>query len=452
MIRTLLITLLLSATSLAQDNTARMQEIVKSYTDSGAFMGSVLVARDGKVLLNQGYGYANLEWKAPASPTTRYRLASITKQFTAASILLLQERGKLNIQNPIRKYLPEAPAAWDKITIYNLLTHTSGIPNYTLLPDQRALDPFPITSMQLVARFWNKPLDFQPGEQERYSNSGYAVLGYLIERLSGQPYGDFVEQNIFQPLGMSHSSYGSDSAIVPERAAGYEPTPTGPRNVEFGHISMSYAAGALISTTEDLLLWEQALFSGKLLTPASVQAMTTPFKNNYAFGLIVKTESGRKTIQHEGSVGGFNTQMTYYPDDKLTVIVLANLNGPAHQEIARALAKAAYGEKVILTSERKEVPLSPQILQAYVGSYSVPAIGHDLIVTLEDGHLQLESKGNYKRTLFSESPTSFFLKAVDWQVDFAKDKTSNGTTFTLHQGDANLEGQLKPPPQAPEKK
>src|SRR5450432_238462 len=195
--RSPILALLLTALCAAQYVTARMKEVVKSYADSNAFIGSVLVARDGRVLLNQGYGFANLEWKIPASPTTRYRLASNTKQFTAAAIMLLQERGKLKIQDPIRNYLPEAPAAWDKITIFNLLTHTSGIPNYTSFPDQASLDPLPITSRQLVARFLDKRLDFQPGEREGYSNSGYAVLGYLIERLSGQSYGDFVEQNIF---------------------------------------------------------------------------------------------------------------------------------------------------------------------------------------------------------------------------------------------------------------
>jgi CubicO group peptidase (beta-lactamase class C family) len=417
-----------------------MKEVVKSYADSNTFMGSVLVARDGKVILNQGYGFADLEWKIPASPTTRYRLASITKQFTAASIMLLQERGKLNIQDPIRNYLPEAPAAWEKITIYNLLTHTSGIPNYTSFPDQAALDPFPITSKQLVTRFLNKPLDFQPGERYNYSNSGYAVLGYIIERLSGQSYGDFVEQNIFKPLGMTHSSYGSNSAIIPERAAGYVSGPTGPLNATFTHFSMSYAAGGLCSTTEDLLLWEQAIFSGKLLSAASVQSMTTPFKNDYAFGLIVHTEAGHKQIEHEGGVQGFNTQMTYYPEDKLTVIVLANLTGPAHEEIARKLAQVIHGEKVILSSERKEIALPPQVLAAYAGTYHLASVNHDLTVFLEDGHLHLKSEGNFNRAMYPESETSFFIKEVDAQVDFTKDTAGRVAGFILHQDAHDMKG------------
>jgi CubicO group peptidase (beta-lactamase class C family) len=438
--RSLILAVLFTASCAAQDVTTRMKEVVKSYTHSNAFMGSVLVARDGKILLNQGYGFANLEWKIPASPTTSYRLASITKQFTAASIMLLQERGKLKIQDPIRNYLPEAPAAWDKITIYNLLTHTSGIPNYTSFPDQASLDPFPITSKQLVTRFLNKPLDFQPGERYNYSNSGYAVLGYLIERLSGQSYGDFVEQNIFKPLGMTHSNYGSNSAIIPERASGYVSGPTGLLNAPFTHFSMSYAAGGLCSTTEDLLLWEQALFNGKFLSAASVQSMTTPFKNDYGFGLIIRTETGHKLIEHEGGVQGFNTQMTYYPEDKLTVIVLANLNGPAHEEIARKLAQIVHGEKVVLTSERKEVALSPQILATYIGTYHLASVNHDLVVSLEDGHLHLKSEGNYNRAMFSESESSFFLKEVDAQVDFTKDTAGHVTGLILHQDAHDMEG------------
>lgn len=440
MIRALILPLILLGHCFAQDNASRMNEIVDSFTASKSFMGSVLVARDGKTLLNKGYGYANLEWNMPNSPTTRFRLASLTKQFTAASILLLQERGKLNVEDPIRKYLPDAPPAWDKITIYNLLTHTSGIPSYTFFPDQASLETQPITSMQLVARFWNKPLDFQPGERFFYSNSGYAVLGYLIERLTGQSYGDFVAQNIFKPLGMTRSSYGSSSAVLSERASGYISGPGGPLNAKFTDLSMSYAAGGLYSTTEDLLLWEQALFSGKLLSPASLQAMTKPFKEGYAFGLVINREAGHKIIEHNGSVEGFNNQMTYYPEDKVVVIVLGNLTSPAIDEFAPKLAAVARNEKVILISERKEITLSPEALTTFTGTYHLASSNRDLIVSLEAGQLQLEAKGVYKRAMFPESQTSFFLKAVDAQVDFYKDDAGHITRLVIHQDGHNTEG------------
>ena len=232
-----------------------MDQIVTSYVTSGKFMGSVLVARGDQILLNKGYGSANLEWNIPNDPSTKFRLGSLTKQFTAASILLLEERGKLSVSDPVKKYLPDAPAAWDKITLYNLLTHTSGIPSFTGFPDYAESEPFATTPANLVARFRDKPLEFEPGTKWNYSNSGYALLGYLIEKVSGESYADFVQKNIFTPLGMKDSGYDSASAIIPHRASGYVAGPQGRENAGFIHMSVPFAAGALYSTTEDLLKW-----------------------------------------------------------------------------------------------------------------------------------------------------------------------------------------------------
>src|SRR5438105_4513018 len=220
MIRRIVIVMLMAAACLAQD-TARMEQIIDSYVVPKRFMGSVLVAQQGKVLLSKGYGSANLEWEIPNSPTTKFRLGSITKQFTAASILLLEERGKLSITDPVKKYLPDAPAVWGKVTIFHLLTHTSGVPSFTSFPDYAKLEPFAATPEQLVARFRDKPLDFEPGEKFSYSNSGYVLLGYLIEKISGMSYEKFVRENIFTPLGMKDSGYDSNSAVIPRRASGY---------------------------------------------------------------------------------------------------------------------------------------------------------------------------------------------------------------------------------------
>jgi CubicO group peptidase (beta-lactamase class C family) len=216
-------------------------------------MRSVLVARGGDILINKGYGFANLEWNIANSPQAKFRLGSVTKQFTAAGILLLEERGKLKIDDPIKKYVTDAPAAWDKITIFHLLTHTSGIPNFTSFPDYASLEASPTTAEKLVSRFRDKPLDFQPGEQWSYSNSGYVLLGYLIEKISGQDYATFVQQNIFTPLDMKDSGYDSNSAIIPRRASGYATGHDGLVNAGFVHMSVPFAAGGLYSTTEDLL-------------------------------------------------------------------------------------------------------------------------------------------------------------------------------------------------------
>src|SRR5690349_24034858 len=256
MFRRTILAVLLTASCLAQDKTStadvgRMEQLIKAYVPS-RFMGSVLVAQDGKVLLDKGYGFANLEWQVPNTPTTKFRLGSITKQFTAASILLLEERGKLKVEDPVKKYMPDAPAAWDKITIFHVLTHTSGIPSFTGFPDYESTEAIPTTPEKLVARFRDKPLEFEPGTKWNYSNSGYVLLGYLLEKISGQKYSDFVQQNIFTPLGMKDSGYDSSSTVIARRAAGYTQGKSGPVNAGFVHMSIPFSAGALYSTTENL--------------------------------------------------------------------------------------------------------------------------------------------------------------------------------------------------------
>jgi len=409
---------LLAASCLAQD-AARMDQIVQSYVADHQFMGTALVAHDGHVLLNKGYGFANLEWNVPNTPNTKFRLGSVTKQFTAAGILLLEERGKLSVKDPVKKYMPDAPAAWDKVTIYHVLTHTSGIPSFTSFPDYQKLEPFAATPAELVARFRDKPLEFEPGEKWNYSNSGYVLLGYLIEKISGDKYEKFVHDNIFAPLGMNDSGYDSNSAVIAHRASGYVAVKNGFENAGFIHMSIPHGAGALYSTTEDLLKWEQGLFGGKVLQAASLEKMTTPFRNNYAFGLDVQTVGGVKKISHGGGIEGFNTELDYYPGDKLTVVVLGNVNGGAPGDIARKLGAQAHGETVKLTSERKEITLDPKVLSRYVGAYQMDQ-GPVMLITLDGNQLNSKLGMQPAVAIFPESETLFFLKVVDAQLEFPK--------------------------------
>jgi CubicO group peptidase (beta-lactamase class C family) len=430
-IRHALVILFVATSCFAQD-TKRMDDVVQSYAGNKTFMGTVLVARGSDVLLSKGYGSANLEWDIPNTPTTKFRLGSITKQFTAASILMLEERGKLKLDDPIKKYVPEAPAAWEPITIFNLLTHTSGIPNFTNLPEYKTLklEATPVAKTIAVVR--DKPLDFSPGEKMSYSNSGYLVLGYVIERITGASYEKFVTDNIFVPLGMKDSGYDSNTAIIAHRAAGYTSSAAGPVNADYVHMSVPHAAGALYSTTEDLLRWEQGLFSGKLISATSLAKMTTPFKSDYAFGVMVQTAGGRKVIQHGGGIEGFNTFLAYYPDTKLTVAVLANLNGQAPNQIAATLADLAHGGTVQLTSERKEIALPVATLAKYVGTYEV-APGVNMLMRLVGDHLTTQLGGQRQIPVFAESETKFFLKVVDAQVEFFTDASGAVTHAVMYQ-------------------
>jgi CubicO group peptidase (beta-lactamase class C family)/uncharacterized protein YneR len=419
--------------SAATPDLARMDQMIRSFVADKRFMGAVLVARGNDILLDRGYGFANLELNVLDSPKTKFRLGSITKQFTAASILLLEERGKLKVDDPVKKYMPDAPAAWDRITIFNLLTHTSGIPNFTSFPDYAKLEPFPTSPAELVARFRDKPLDFQPGEKWSYSNSGYVLLGYLIEKISGETYAQFLEDNIFKPLGMVDSGYDSNSAVIENRASGYASTPNGIVNAGYIDMTIPLSAGGLYSTTEDLLRWEQGLFGGKLLSPSSLKKMSTPFKQEYALGLAVHTVNGHEEIEHAGGIEGFNTELAYYPDEQLTVVVLANLNGPASSEIAGSLHTLAEGGTVVLSSERRVAKIDREIFDSYVGSYQL-APDFVLKVTREGDRFMTQATGQGQIEIFPEDNHTFFAKVVDAQITFVTNGQGRATELVLHQG------------------
>ena len=420
----------------AAPSVSRMEQVIQTFVERKQFMGAVLVARGVEVLLDKGYGLANVELDVPASPKTKFRLGSVTKQFTAASILLLQERGKLNLKDPVKKYMPDAPVAWSKITIFNLLTHTSGIPNFTSFTDYGSREPFVTTPEELVARFREKELDFQPGEQWSYSNSGYVLLGYLIEQISGESYAQFVKENIFKPLGMADSGYDSNSAILQNRASGYAAGPNGLVNAGYVNMTVPFSAGGLYSTTEDLLRWEQALFGGKLLSAASLKEMTTPFKNDYACGLEVRTVNGHQVIDHGGGIEGFNTFLAYYPEDKLTVIVLGNVNGTAPRQIAQDLGTLAQGGNVTLASERREVSIDLKIFDGYVGTYQL-APNFIIAVSRDGDHFITQATGQGQVEIFPEGDHDFFAKVVDAQITFLTDNQGRATELILHQNGAD---------------
>jgi CubicO group peptidase (beta-lactamase class C family) len=430
----LLATLLFVSTSWAQ-NASTYDKFVQYYVSNNNFMGSVLVARDNEILFNKGFGSANLEWDIPNTPTTKFRLGSVTKQFTAASILLLEERGKLKIDDPVKKYLPDTPKAWDKITIFNLLTHSSGIPNFTSFPEYRKEQLFAHTPKEIVDIFRDKPLEFEPGEKMNYSNSGYILLGYLVEKVSGEKYQDFIQKNIFDPLGMKDSGYDSNSAIMPRRAAGYGPGPAGLINADYVHMTVPFSAGALYSTTEDLLRWEEGLFGGKLLSKESLSKMTTPYKDNYGLGLTIGSDDDHRVIQHGGGIQGFVAQLSYYPDEKITVAVLSNVGSAAPFQLAPKLAAVTRGEEVLLPSERKGISVPETILSQYVGTYDMRP-GVNLMITVEGGYLISQLSGQGKIPLFAESETEFFTKVVEAEIEFFKDESGTVTHLILTQNGA----------------
>jgi CubicO group peptidase (beta-lactamase class C family) len=324
---------------------ARIDEYLNTQVAAGQFMGSVLVADDGEIVISKGYGMANIELGVPNTPVTKFRIASVTKQFTAMAIMILQERGSLNVHDPISMYVPNCPDAWGSITIHHLLTHTSGIPNYTGLP---GIYPdylrTPRTTDETIALFSNLPLRFTPGTRWEYSNSGYVLLGQIIEVVSGESYEDFIRQNIFEPLGMSNSGLDSTRTIIMDRADGYVRENDILLNAI--HIEMDglYAAGALYSTVDDLLLWDQALYTTELVSQPSLDAIftahtTTAFEAvAYGYGWYIRRLFNRTVFEHEGDVVAFRAYIGRFPEEGVLIVLLSNLGSSPVGDYGEAIA------------------------------------------------------------------------------------------------------------------
>jgi CubicO group peptidase (beta-lactamase class C family) len=423
---------IMSGIGRAQAPSDRMQQVMQPYVDAQMFMGNVLVAKAGKVLFSKSYGMADVEWNVPNSSDTRFNIASMTKQFTAASILLLEDRGNLKTDDLVKKYLTDAPASWDKITIYHLLTHTSGISD-----DAAKYEPG--TPDKLTFR--DVRLNFQPGEQWAYTNLGYIVLGYLLEKISGQTYEEFVQQNIFKPLGMNDSGIMSFVSVIPHRASGYWPGNNGIENAERFDPRIGFSAGSLYSTTPDLLRWEEGLFGGKLLSPASLRKMTTPFKSDYACGLHVNRENGHLMTEHDGNNIGFNADMAYYPEEGIAVIVLANLNGTVTGEIRKALAAVALGENPPKASIHKEISLPKEILARYAGTYQFS--DYSLRMLPEGNHLQVKFDDGSDLPVFPESETRFFSKPWPMTFEFLRNDSGEFGILIRHENGKDEKGTKK---------
>ena len=338
--------------ALAQDRTAKIQEVLALAHKYRQFNGSVLVAENGKVIYKGAYGLANMEWNIPNTPDTRFRLGSITKQFTAAVTLQLVEQGKIKLDAKISDYLPDyRKDIGNKVTIHHLLTHTSGIPSYTGQPgffENVSRNPYKVDDF--VKKYASGELEFEPGSKYSYNNSGYFLLGAIIERVTGKPYEQLLKANIFDPAGMKNTGYDHHTRIIPKRASGYSKTPDGYTNAPYLDMSIPYAAGSLYSTVEDLYLWDQTLYTDKLLSAQSKTLMYKPFLENYAYGWVVMNASFKQNdqpvqvIRHGGGINGFSTTIVRFPNEKNLIVMLDNTGGEYLDRLSESIAKILYNQ------------------------------------------------------------------------------------------------------------
>ena len=331
----------------------KIDDLVQKYVELEQFNGSILVAQGDGVILKKGYGMANFEWSIPNTPDTRFRLGSVTKQFTSMLIMQLVEEGKLSLDDKLADRLPYyRKETGSKVTIHQLLNHTSGIPSYTDIPNfMRDRSRLPLPLRELVTTHCSGDLGFEPGSKFAYNNSGYVILGAVIEHITGKTYELVLKERILDPAGMKATGYDHSEPLISRRAAGYQNGLDGVRNSDFLDMSLPHAAGALYSTVEDLHLWDQALYGTKLLSEADKKKLFTPGLSNYAYGWIVRKapvgrdKAERTVIQHGGGINGFNTLIVRIPEDRTLVVLLNNTGGAPLNSISQGVGDILYGRE-----------------------------------------------------------------------------------------------------------
>ncbi len=384
---------------------------------------AVIVVKDATLLLRKGYGLANLELQTPITPDMVFEVGSITKQFTAAGILMLAQKGKLSLSDDFRKYVTGFPMGDHEVSIESLLTHTSGIPNYTDMPKWQELSRSDLTVAQLVGVFSGEPLDFEPGTSWRYSNSGYVLLGDVIEQVSHQTYASFLDQRIFQPLHMTHSFYGSQRRVVAGRASGYEKLDDGQyANATFLSMTQPFAAGAIMSTVDDLATWNAALDGTSIVNAASKAKMWSSFKladgreTGYGYGWQIGVNAGAPVQEHGGAINGFRSHVVRLPQDHVYVAVLSNdASASDAGRLAEELASMAAGRSLV-----DPAPVDIGVLNGdLVGVYE-DAFKRAFTIAVADGKYALQ-RGATSVPLVPFGVDQFFIRGEFSRFVFERD-------------------------------
>jgi CubicO group peptidase (beta-lactamase class C family) len=361
--------LFLPVMSFAQKDIASLLDnYMQAQVNVNEFTGTVLVAKKGKIIYEKAFGLADREWNIPNTIQSKFEIGSITKQFTAACILQLAEQGKLSLDDKLSKYFADFPKA-DSVTIHMLLNHTSGIKDFTGVPEFGKLATLPLEKDSIVALIKKQPYVFSPGTKWSYSSSGYFLLGYIIEKVSGKSYSDYLYDNVIQKAGLKNTSVNRWDSILLYRAKGYRKTTDGWKNAWYISMEGPYSAGAMISTIEDLYQWDNALFSNKIISAASFSKMTTPYKGHYGYGLSIDSFQHHLEIGHGGGINGFSSFLGRFPADDVVVAGLSNEETTNTQGLVNALAAIVFDIPVIAPYKHIEVKVDSFILNRYAGIY-----------------------------------------------------------------------------------
>ena len=416
----------------AQSVEQKIDELLTAYSSQNKLNGSVLVAQKGKIIYQKGFGYRNAEQKIPNDVNSIFQIGSITKQITAAVIMQLQQEGKLSVKDKLSKYFTGF-ANGDKITIENLLTHTSGIHNYTddtvVMKSNLAKH---YTQQEMLKLFAGYSPDFEPGTEWRYSNSGYSILGYIIEKVEKKPYEKVVRERIFQPLSMTKSGFDFTNLSSLDKTKGYFTLNPNATPAPIMDSTIAYSAGAIYTTLGDLFKWERAISTNKLLKPESWKIIFTPYKNKYGYGWGIDSLYGKLLTTHSGGIPGYSSNILRFPQDEIVVIVFDNTSSNAVTVISKNVAAILFNQPYEVPAVKKEISVDTSIMKQYTGEYEL-APGFTITVFLEGKNLKAQATGQPSFDLFAEKENVFFLKVVDAKIEFVKDANGKVTEMILYQ-------------------
>jgi CubicO group peptidase (beta-lactamase class C family) len=413
-----------------QDIGAKADQYLTTWAKQGRFSGAVLMAKDGKILLRKAYGNANYELNVANTPKTVFRIGSITKLFTGFSILQLEEKGLLSVNDPVVKYIPELPGAWKAVTIHQLLCHKSGIPDFINAKAYSDLDNS-LHVENALKEYADRPLLSKPGETMRYSNSGYILLGRIVEKVSGKTYEEYLNENILKPAGMTHTTFGHASELVPGRASGYRWDGQTVINAWYEDPAFPGSAGALRSTLDDMYRFDRALKSEKLFSPAiTAKAWTAyshwsapppfDFQADYGYGWMIGDDFGHRYVGHGGWVNGFVSQFNRYPDDDAVLIVLWNFETSNNIPLSKDLAAILLGGNYEAPQLRPIVHPAQDALSRYVGEYHVGPL--KMAISMRNEKLYVLATGQPSPYgLIAVSDTEFYCNDSPAEIKFVKD-------------------------------
>ncbi|UZJ64498.1 serine hydrolase [Sphingobacterium sp. KU25419] len=420
--------------SLAQDETYLLDSLVKNELPNNAPGTAIYVTKGNQILYQKAIGKSNIEQDVDLSLDHVFRLGSVSKQFTACAILKLIEEGKLSLQDDIRIYIPDFPKKNKIITIEALLTHTAGVRNYTgLVSFTEELKRKDLSPMALINLFKDEPLEYEPGTDYKYTNSGYILLGYIIEKVTGQTYATYIEETIFKPLGMKHSYFDNPDHVIKGRVSGYSRRNGSYQNANFLSMTLPYAAGSLASTPIDIQIWYHALYDGKFLKPETLKNAFTSYKlingrsTGYGYGWEIGNIKGILSVKHVGLINGFYTYVAYLPEEQIAISIFRNSDSPADLDIlASKMLAVTLGKPYITT----EIILTDAQLETYQGVYTLDN-GEQYRIRLEDGRLMYYNLGGTKTRLIPNAKDQFTLGSSLLTLSFNRNQHNKIDNFIM---------------------